>query len=82
MAGVIPAWKLVELLNDPDVLTTREEAAAMHLQGQDHLGEAVLDIEADEPREREFEQFKQFEGLMQKLVRVPNSEIDKREDSN
>ena len=75
MAGVIPAWKLTELLNDPEVLDVRqEEAGKRERKRLESPGEATLDgaVEA-EPSE-----FDRFEKLTGDLLKVPKSELDEK----
>jgi hypothetical protein len=69
MAGVVPAWKLVELLFQKGVEMARDKAEEQ-LSEKDE-GAAVLD--ASEPDE-----FAQFEDLTRKLVQVPKRELDEK----
>jgi hypothetical protein len=69
MAGVVPAWKLTDLLNIEEIRLARGRAE-QRLAEKDE-GAAVLD--ASEP-----DAFAQFEDLTQKLVQVPKRELDEK----
>jgi hypothetical protein len=69
MAGVVPAWKLTDLLNVKAMKMARDKAEQQLSQTDE--GGAVLD--ASKPDE-----FAQFEHLTRKLVRVPKRELDEK----
>lgn len=67
--NVVPAWKLAELLQEPELVQMRQE------QEQEWVREhgestSVLDTAS------EGSEFQRFENLARKLVRVPKEEID------
>lgn len=74
MAGVVPAWKLRDLLNEKGVNMARDKAEKQLSEVEE--GTAILDrSEADE--------FAQFEELTRQLVQVPKRELDeKRKDES
>jgi hypothetical protein len=74
MAGVVPAWKLRDLLNEKEVAMARDKTEKKLSEIDE--GAAVLD--ASKPDE-----FAEFEDLARKLVQVPKRELDeKRKDES
>jgi len=74
MAGVVPAWKLTELLNEKGIEMARDRTEKQLADIAE--GAAVLDM--SQPDE-----FAQFENLTRKLVQVPKKELDeKRKDES
>lgn len=74
MAAVVPAWKLIELLNEGGIKMARDKTES-ELSEKDE-GASVLD--ASKPDE-----FARFEDLTRNLVRVPKRELDeKRKDES
>jgi hypothetical protein len=74
MAGVVPAWKLADLLNKEETRMARDKAEK-ELSKVDE-GAAVLDTSRPD-------EFRDFEALAKKLVRVPKRELDeKRKDES
>jgi len=74
MAGVVPAWKLTELLNEKGIAMARDRTEKQLAEIDE--GAAVLDM--SQPDE-----FAQFEDLTRKLVQVPKKELDeKRKDGS
>jgi hypothetical protein len=69
MAGVVPAWKLADLLNEKDIQMARDKTEKQLAERDE--GAAVLD--ASKPDE-----FARFEDLAQKLVQVPKRELDEK----
>ncbi|MHB8492130.1 MAG: hypothetical protein ACYDA6_07975, partial [Solirubrobacteraceae bacterium] len=65
MVGVVPAWKLGELLNEPTKVKPERERAEAAL-AEDHPAARQL----DESRSDEFER---FESTLSKLAQVPKS---------
>ena len=73
MAGVVPAWKLTDLLNEKDTKMARDKTERQLAEKE---GAAVLDAS-------QLEEFAQFEDLTRKLVQVPKRELDeKRKDDS
>jgi len=72
MAGVIPAWKITELLHDPRVVPERDAAEAELAKAGD--AGADLDTLADTTPE----EFDRFEALTDRLLRVPKKELDEK----
>jgi hypothetical protein len=72
MAGVIPAWKLAELLNEPVLLNARTEAARLQMESalQEQDGVAALDAGSTEGTS----EYERFEDLTRKLVQMPEPE--------
>ena len=68
MACVVPAWKLLDLLDDKKLADARADQAA-EVRG---TPTATLDF-ADESGE-----FERFEGLTDRLLRVPKKELDEK----
>jgi hypothetical protein len=69
MTGVVPAWKLTDLLNEPAVKMAREQAERELAEVGE--GAAVLDVSTGS-------EFSRFEDLTSKLVQVPKREIDEK----
>jgi hypothetical protein len=72
MAGVVPAWKLAELLNEEGIKMERDKTESQLTEIDE--GASVLD--ASEPDE-----FTQFEDLTRQLIRVPKRELDAERDA-
>lgn len=68
--GVVPIWKLEELLDDPEVIEMRDAILEEEIARLMKEGGAVLDV-AEEPDE-----YDRFRSLLGKVVQVPKSEID------
>jgi hypothetical protein len=74
MAGVVPAWKLTDLLNEKGIKMARDKAEKQLAEKDE--GAAVLDTSTPE-------EFAEFEELTRKLVQVPKRELDeKRKDES
>jgi hypothetical protein len=69
MAGVVPAWKLRDLLNEEGIRMARDKAEE-RLAEKD---EGAAELDASKPDE-----FAEFEDLTRKLVQVPKREIDEK----
>jgi hypothetical protein len=69
MAGVVPAWKLRDLLNKEGILMARDKVEKQ-LSERDE-GAAILDVSKED-------EFGQFEDLTRKLVQVPKRELDEK----
>lgn len=69
MACVVPAWKIVELIETKELVNLREEQK----RKLDATPHAVEDAAIDENDE-----FERFEDLTRKLVQTPKSEIDEQ----
>lgn len=69
MAGVVPAWKLRDLLDTKEVEMARDQAEKQ-LAEQD---EAAVVLDTSQPDE-----FAEFEDLTKKLVQVPKRELDEK----
>jgi len=69
MAGVVPAWKLAELLSEEGIRMARDKAEKQ-LRERD---EAAAILDTSEPDE-----FARFEDLTRKLVQVPKRELDEK----
>jgi hypothetical protein len=69
MAGVVPAWKLADLLNSKGASMARDKAEE-RLAKKDE-GAAELDASKRD-------EFTEFEDLTRKLVQVPKREIDEK----
>lgn len=73
MAGVVPAWTLLDLLFEEGVKMARDKAEEQ--LGESDKGAAALDA-------RKPDEFTQFEDLTRKLLQVSKRELDeKREES-
>jgi hypothetical protein len=73
MAGVVPSWKLAELLlEDPEVIEMREESEEAF-----RAKHPKPEVELDAAREAG-EEYQRFEDLAQRLVSVPKKELDKK----
>ena len=75
--GVIPAWKVKEVLMRPDVARRRKEIEDEHTQQRDRQAfkdsiEPALEAVGDES------EFERFEEFTRKLVNVPKEEIDEK----
>ena len=70
MAGVVPAWKVTQLLQEPILEKSRKDDEAERLR-EVGAPEAVSDMEADD-------EFGHFENLTRKLVNTPKTEIDEK----
>jgi hypothetical protein len=76
MMGVVPAWKLIQLLNDPEVTGMRDKV-------QDALDADTEHVIYDVAEGGDQSEFERFEDLARKLVNTPKSEIDeKRKESD
>jgi hypothetical protein len=75
MAGVVPAWKLGEILDQPKIRAAREKAEAEILAARESSMGGVLDV-LDEPSPPE--EFAAFEDLTDRLLRVPKKELDEK----
>jgi hypothetical protein len=74
MAGVVPAWKLADLLNEEGVKMARDKAE----EQLSELDEAAAVLDTSKVNE-----FARFEDLARKLVQVPKRELDeKRKDES
>lgn len=69
MAGVVPAWKLFDLLHDEEMAMARDKAEEELVERDE--GAAVLDAS-------KADNFDQFEDLTRKLIQVPKREIDEK----
>lgn len=67
MAGVVPAWKLSDLLNEDGVKMARDKAEKQLAERDE--GAAVLDAASSD-------EFARFEDLTRKLVQVPKRELE------
>ncbi len=70
--GVVPAWKLAELLDDEELVRVREDREREWLA--DH-GQKSRDIALDSVVDASTE-YERFEDLARKIVRVPKREVD------
>jgi hypothetical protein len=69
MACVVPAWKLVELLEVDEVVKPKKEAEKKLAERSEH--DAVLDVSSGD-------EFERFESLARKIITVPKAEIDEK----
>ncbi len=74
LMGVIPAWKLHDLLFEKDLLTKRKEANdERRRQKKDAAPGSFEPVRESAPRENEFER---FENLARKLINTPKPKPD------
>jgi hypothetical protein len=69
MMGVVPAWKLTELLDSQEVLDMATRVQGEHRRDTDHV---ALDAATKE------DEFERFEDLARKLVQIPKKELDEK----
>jgi len=69
MAGVVPAWKITELLRSEELEHMRREQRE---EIKDGSGGTTLDS-TEEPSE-----FERFEELTRRVVNVPKKELDEK----
>ena len=70
MAGVVPAWKLSDLLHKEEAVTMARDKTEKELAKREE-GAASLDAQTED-------EFAQFEDLTRKLVQVPKRELDEK----
>jgi hypothetical protein len=71
MMGVIPAWKLFELLEEGELKEARDEETAEIRAKSRHVA-------LDEARTPDRSEFEQFDDLARKLIHVPKDELDEK----
>jgi hypothetical protein len=70
--GVVPVWKLEELLDDEELVDVRKKAEESQKEKDAQEPHAVLDVAPGT------DEFSGFEDLTRKLVNVPKTEIDEK----